>query len=580
MKNSQIATIFEEISQLLELDGVNFFRVNAYRKASETVQGLGRELADIYAEDPQSLQNLTGIGSDLASKIEEMLSSDQCKYHSELVAKFGRGILDIMKIRSVGPKKAKLFLEKLGIDNLEKLRKAASAGKLKELPRMGEKSEQEILEALQEHEKYQQRMHIDTANNLATDIIAYMKPLKHIDQIEYAGSLRRGKETIGDLDILVSPKKISEGPAIIQHFQKYPQVSNIIADGPTKTSVILENGVQVDVRIIEPNSYGAALHYFTGSKEHNIAIRDIAKKHNLKVNEYGVFKDEKQIAGKSESEIYELFKLPYISPRLRENNGEFEAARQNKLPKLVEFSDLQGDLHMHSNWSDGKNSIEEIANTYVEAGFKYIAITDHGKSLHLANGLDEKRFREQWEEIDQLNQKFKGKLQILKGIECDIHSDGTLDFPDSFLKQFDLVIASHHTSVYGSTSQDRTEQLIKALRNPYVKILGHPTGREINHRPPYNVNIEKIIQAAKEFGKCLEINSQPKRLDLKDSHARLAKKHGVKICINSDSHRTTQIQNLQYGIWTAQRGWLEATDVVNTQSMGLFYFNATIQSHK
>ncbi|MBD3270591.1 DNA polymerase/3'-5' exonuclease PolX [Candidatus Peregrinibacteria bacterium] len=566
MNNQQISQIFEDIGNLLDIEGANRFRVLAYKNAAENIKGLGRELKNLYQENPDKITKITGIGKDLSEKISEILETGKLEYHQNLIDKYGSGLLDILKIRSIGPKKVKLFYQELGIDNLIKLKKAAESNQLSNLSGMGTKSEKEILEAIKEHEKYHLRMRVDQAYLEAKKIIKYLKFNSDIQQLKFAGSLRRGKATIGDIDILISPKKIEQSKSIIKYFQKYSEISNIIADGPTKTSVIMKSGIQADIRIVEKKSFGAALHYFTGSKEHNVAIREIAKQHDLKVNEYGIFnKDNQQLAGKTEKEMYNRLNLAYIHPRLRENRGELEAAKNNKLPKPIKLKDLIGDLHMHSTWSDGKNTIEEIAENYHKHGFQYIAITDHSKSLAIANGLDEQRFREQWKEIDKINKKYKNKIKILKGIECDIMSDGRLDFPDDFLKNFDIVIASVHAGM--KRDQDQTDRIINALKNPNIKILGHPTGREINVREPYQLNMDKVFKAAKDSNVAIEINSQPKRLDLADYYIKIGKENGNEFAINSDSHTIDGIENFRYGIWNAQRGWLEKSDVINTKKL-------------
>jgi len=573
IRNTQVAKIFEEIGNLLDIDGANHFRVIAYLNAAETIRGLGYEVREIFLKTPATPVKLPGIGEDLSEKIKEILTTGKCKFHQKLIEKYGHGILDVLEIRSIGPKKAKLFYQKLGIDDVEKLRQAALAGKLRDLPRMGEKSEQDILEALTDFQKNKKRMMLDQAFAEAKSVLDFLRPVKTILKAEYAGSLRRGKETVGDLDLLACPKNIKDAPEIIKAFLKYPRIKTILSEGLTKSSVILDNGIQVDLRVVEKKSYGAALHYFTGSKDHNIAIRDIAKKKGFKVNEYGIFKtvngQDVYLGGETEEEMYHFFKYPYINPRLRENQGEFEAAVTGKLPKLVELEDLQGDLHVHSNWSDGRASIEDMTKVYLEMGLKYLALTDHSKSVKIVNGLDEKRFELQWQEIDRLNKKYQGKITILKGVECEILAGGQLDLPDSFLSKFDLVIASIHPGISGiGLKIDLTPIVIKALQNPYVKILAHPTGRELDRNyPGHNLKMEKIIAVAAEKGKILEINSNPRRLDLPDNYIRLAKKSGVLLAVNSDSHRITSPARLQYGILTAQRGWVEKKDVINTRPL-------------
>ncbi len=577
MENSKIAKTFKEIGNLLEIDEVNHFRVLAYRNAAEIIKSYGREMEAIYNQDPKKLKEIPGIGPDLQSKIEELIKTDKCQYHQRLLQKYGQGIIDIFSVRGLGPKKVKLFYQKLKIDNLKKLKKAARTGEISKLPHMGKKSEQEILKALEEKQKLNHRLLLSEALPIAEEIVTYLKKLPQIFKVQYAGSLRRGKETIGDLDILGTPKKSCDNKKIITYFQQFPKIENIIASGPTKSSVILQNGIQIDLRIVNQKSWGAALHYFTGSKEHNIAMRDIAKKQGYKINEYGVYKlgtttkknikpKEIYVAGRTEKAVYNYFKLPYIPPPLRENRGELAAATIHKLPKLIELKDIQGSLHNHSIWSDGISSIEEMTATSLKAGYKYLAMTDHSKGLGIANGLTKKRFIEQWKEIDALNKKFTGKITILKGIECDIRHDGQMDFENNFLRNFDIVIASIHGSFH-LEEKIQTNRVIKALENPYINILGHPTGRLLNERLPYTINLEKVISTAAKFNKIIEINSQPSRLDLPDNYIKTAIENNIKLAINSDAHHISQINYLQFGILTAQRGWAETKDIINTISL-------------
>lgn len=575
MDNQKIAQIFQEIGDMLEIQGENRFRVLAYQKAALTISDLGTEVADIYNQDPKELEKIPGIGKDLASKIVELIETGKCTYHVELMKKFSPGLLDMLRVRGVGPKKIKLFFGELKIDTIEKLRKAAEDGKISELPGMGEKSEKDILKALDEYDKHTERMTLMQAMSLAEDIIEYMKKSSDVKKIEYAGSLRRMKETVGDLDILVAEKgdgKKSE--KIMDHFIKYPETESVIAKGKTKTSIIMKNGIQADLRVIDEEIFGAAMHYFTGSKEHNVAIRDRAKKMGLKVSEYGVFKikgkKEDLVAGKTEEEVFKAVKLPYIEPLLRENRGEIEAAEKGKLPKTVEYNDLKGDLHCHSEWSDGSHEIEEVAKAYRDAGFEYIALTDHSQSARIAHGLTPDRYKMQWDEIDEVNdllekeaKKGKPAFKILKGTECDILADGQLDLPDSVLKKFDIVVASVHSG-FKRSEKEMTERVIKALKNPYVKIWGHPSGRLINQREPYEIDMHKVIKAAIQEGVALEINSQPLRLDLFDYYCKMAKDMGAKFTIDSDSHHETQIKFLNFGVAVAKRGWLEKGDVLNT----------------
>lgn len=584
MDNQRIAQVFQEIGDILEIQDANRFRVLAYHRAAQTISEMGEEVKDIYSKDPKKLEGIPGVGKDLAAKIVELITTGKCKYHQELIDRFDKGLLDILRVRGIGPKKVKLFYAELGVNSIEKLREAAEKGKLRELPRMGEKSEHEILVALGEYEKHSERMLLSEALHYAKDIIDYMKKsCRDMKKIEYAGSLRRMKETIGDIDILVvstKPKKVMEC------FAKYPHCENVIAQGPTKTSIILDVGVQVDLRVLEEKSFGAAWHYFTGSKDHNVALRDYAKKRGMKVNEYGVFKlvkkrgqkepEEKYLAGKTEEEVYKIFKMSMIPPEIRENRGEIEAALRGRLPKLVEHKDLRGDLHVHSKWSDGVDEIEKIARSYRDEGFEYMALTDHSPAVAVAHGLTPERFKLQWAEIDEINADFekehkkggaglakKPAFKILKGTECDILPDGSLDLPDKILKKMDIVVASVH-SRFKMSEKEMTARVLKAFKNPYVTQFGHPTGRLLNRREPYAIDMARVIDACAHLGIALEIDGQPERLDLFDYYAKIAKDKGAKFTLDSDAHSIAQMQFLHYAVAVARRGWLEKDDVLNT----------------
>jgi DNA polymerase (family 10) len=588
MDNSKIAEIFQEIADILEIQGANRFRILAYQRAVRAILDLPRDLKDIYAGDPRKLEEIPGIGKDLSAKIVELLMTGKCKAHEDLLKTFDRGLLEILRVRGIGPKKVMLFYSELGIDSIAKLKSAAQNGELRGLPKMGEKSEAEILKALGEYDRHRERMLLSDALHLAEKIIAHMEKCKGVKKVQYAGSLRRMKDTVGDIDILVcakDPKKDSQG--IMDHFIGFPEVKSTIAHGETKTSVMLKNGVQSDLRVLDEKVYGAALHYFTGSKAHNVMIRDRAKKMGLKISEYGVFKigrgGEKLIAGKSEEEVFKSVGLPFIEPEMREDRGEIEEALKKKLPKPLVFGDLCGDLHVHSRWSDGSQEIEVIARAYRDAGFEYIALTDHSPSLGVAHGLTPERFRMQWDEIDEINADFareaekgagKGEARtgkarpftILKGVECDILADGKMDLPDSVLKKFDIVIASVH-SRFNMSEKEMTERVLKAFKNPYLTIFGHPSGRLINKREPYRIDMEKVIDAAIAEGVALEIDGQPDRLDLQDYYCKMAKDRGAKFTVDSDGHNSSQMVFLRYGISVARRGWLEKKDVLNTLSL-------------
>jgi DNA polymerase (family 10) len=575
MDNRHIADVFQEMGDILEIQGANRFRVLAYQKAARAINGLAQELKDIYAEDPKKLEAIPGIGKDLAAKIIELLRNGKCQAHEQMLKTFDRGLLELLRVRGIGPKKVMLFYSELGIDSITKLKEAALSGQLKNLPKMGAKSEAEIIKALSEYDRHQERMLLSDALDLANSLITYLKKCPGVKNVHYAGSLRRMKDTIGDIDLLVSvknPKK--DAPRIMEHFIRYPQAKSAIAHGETKSAILLQNGVQSDLRVLSERIYGAALHYFTGSKAHNVRIREMAKKKGLKISEYGVFKTgllrEKLIAGETEQEVFKSVGLPYLEPEMREDRGEIEAALNNKLPKLILFENLKGDLHVHSRWSDGAGEIEEIARSYREAGFEYIALTDHSQSATIAHGLTPERFRMQWDEIDEINSDLAMEakhgappFRILKGVECDILPNGKMDLPDAILKKMEVVVASVHSG-FNMSNKEMTERVMNAFDNPYVAIFGHPSGRIINQREPYQLDMEKIIDAAVRRGIALEINGQPSRLDLQDVYCKMAKERGAVFTVDSDSHSVTQKDFLRFGIAVARRGWLEKKNVLNT----------------
>lgn len=570
MDNQNIAKIFQEIGDILEIMNENVFRIRSYRRAALTIANYPYEMSDLYTRDSKLLEKIPGIGSALRDKIIELIKTGKCKEHAELLKKFPKGFLDILRIRTVGPKKLQLFYGKLGIKNIEQLKLAAMRGRLRDLPGMGEKSEKEILEAIKEYSAMpHERRLLHDAMIEADRYIEYMKKSPEVELIEPAGSLRRRLETIGDIDILCASKKPAK---IMEYFVKYPAVANVLSKGGTKSAVVLKNGMQVDLRVIDKKVFGAALHYFTGSKAHNIRIRDRAKKMGLKISEYGVFRGAKLIAGKTEKEVFASVGFPYIEPEMREDRGEIElAARHGKFPKLINLADLCGDLHIHSKWSDGTAEIEEIAKMYKERGFKYIAITDHSPTVGVAHGLTEDRLEMQWDEIDEINKNLgRAKagvhgqsFKILKGAEVDIRKNGELDYPDKILKQLDIVVASVHMRLK-LTEEEQTKRIITALKNPYVTILGHPSGRLIGSREPLKFDMEAVIKAAIDSKVVLEINSFPDRLDLQDIYVKMAKELGAKFAISSDSHNLAHFEYLKYGVFVGRRGWLEAKDVINT----------------
>ncbi len=577
MDNQQIASVFQEIGDLLEIDGANHFRVLAYQNAAENIRGLGREIRDIWKENSGELEKLPGVGEDLRLKIVEMLATGVCKFHQKLLKKYGRGLLDILQIRGIGPKKAALFYHQLKIDNLEKLKAAALAHQLSQLPRMGEKSETEILTAIEEHAKHSRRMLLSEALPLAEELVAHLRKSPLVALVEYAGSLRRRKETVGDLDILATPKNLQDAEKVIAHFQKFPQIKNIIASGPTKCSVILDSGAQADLRVVEQKSFGAALHYFTGSKDHNVEIRSIAQKVGLKINEYGLFdlkqKDrhgqpvEKFIIGDTEENFYKAVGLPYIPPTLRETRGEFQAALHGELPVPVELTDLQGDLNINTAFGEGKNTLSDICREALSRKFTYLAFADNYSSEELPTAFNEQRFSEQLKEIETLSKKFP-RLHIFKSVKLSIDTDGGLSLPPkNLLDRLDfLTIKINHN--FNLTEPRQTARVLRALSaHPKVKMLSCPNARLLNQREVIAVNIGKIIDFCARSGQILEINSQPDRLDLADFQIKLAVQKKALLAVNSDLHGLEQFDYLQFGIWTAQRGWAEKKNLLNAQPL-------------
>lgn len=561
MENQKIARIFSEIADILEIQGANRFRYLAYRRAAQTIDGLGKDVRTIYDKDPTGFQKMPGIGQDLSAKIVEILETGQCAMHQELLAGFSKGLLELLTIRGLGPKKVKLFYEDLGIDDVAKLKKAAEAGELARLPRMGEKSQSEILKAIEGHEKHRTRLLLHQATLLAEEMVLYMKKCPQIGRVQFAGSCRRGKETIGDIDLLATG---SDHDAIIDHFVSHPDVDMILAQGDTKASLILNEGMQVDLRVVAEESFGAALYYFTGSKEHNIRTRKLAISKGLKINEYGIFKGEKSLAGETEEDIFKVLKIPFIVPEMRRNDGEVEAAIEGKLPHLIERSDIRGDLHVHTNWTDGKASMEDMVAEAKRLGYEYLALTDHSPSVRVANGMRPDRLLDYIRTIDALNEKVDG-ITLLKGSEVDILEDGSLDYADELLAQLDLVNISVH-SKFNLPAAQQTARIVKALSNPYVTILCHPTGQIIKKREPYLLDIVEVARAAVENRVAIEVNGS-KRLDLNPGNIRLAKEQGAKFVVSTDSHRVPSLEHMRFGVMLARRGWLEASDVLNTRSL-------------
>ena len=560
-RNAEIAALFTRMSILLEIQGANPFRVRAYQNAARTLLGLPRSVVDMLAEG-QDLSELPNIGKDLASKIAEIVETGRFRMLEDLEKEVPASLAELTGLPGLGPKRVRALYEELGVRDLDELKRAASAQRIQTLPGFGPKIEQRILDALRRRSQSGRRHKLAEVEDIAASYVAYLQAVSGVERVTVAGSFRRRKETIGDLDILVTCKKASP---VVSRFVSYEQVSQVLSQGSTRSTVLLDSGIQVDLRVVPEASYGAALYYFTGSKAHNVAVRGLAAKKGFKVNEYGVFKGERRVAGQSEEELFRKLGLRYIEPELRENEGEIEAAKKNKLPKLVSLSDIRGDLHVHTRATDGQDSLRDMAEAAKARGYSYLAITDHSKRVHIAHGMDERRLARQLEQIDRLNDTLKG-IALLKGVEVDILQDGSLDLRDSILKRLDLRICAIHSGFHLSREK-QTERLIRAMDSPYFNILAHPTGRLIQQREPYELDMARLMAAALERGCYLEINAQPDRLDLNDSHCRMAKEMGLRLAISTDAHSARELGYMRFGIDQGRRGWLEPADVLNSRTL-------------
>ena len=559
VKNAELADIFANIARILKIKDENVFKIRAYERVAATLESLPTEAETLYRLG--RLNEVPGVGEAIAQKIGELVETGRLEYYEKLKEDIPETVFELLNIPDVGPRKIKLFYEELNITNVKELEEAALQHKLQNLPGMGVKAEKNILRGIELYKRREQRALLGAALPIAEEIVGEFKPLDEVDKISIAGSIRRRRDTIGDIDILIASKNPEK---IMNKFIHLSQVKEVLAEGLTKSAILTHQDIQVDLRVVTPDSFGAALLYFTGSQAHNVHLREMAVRMGLKINEYGVFqvKDDKKIAGEEEEGIYKILGLPYIMPELREDRGEFEAAQNKGLPNLVEISDIKGDFHIHTIDSDGINTIEEMAVAARQRGYQYIAITDHSQSLHIAGGLDEQRLLEQIKIIEQVNQKIDG-ITVLKGIEVDIKSDGTLDISDKVLQKLDIVIAAIHSGL----RQERkklTERLKKAMENPLVDIIAHPTGRIIGYREAYDIDIQEIIQIAARTNTVLEINASPERMDLNDIYTRSAKEQGVLLAIGSDAHQISTLDNMYYGITIARRGWLAKENLLNT----------------
>jgi DNA polymerase (family 10) len=574
MENKDVAKILRETAQLLEIDGAMIGRYRSYEKVSELLDSLPERI-ELLAQDDAKLKALPGVGDGMAEHIREILNTGDYALRQKLLKKYPGTILDLLQLQSLGPKKVALLYKKFKVATVEGVEQLAREGKLRDIPGFGEKSEQNILKATDLFKRSSGRFLINVAADAAERLSAFIHEAgKSVESVTPAGSLRRGKETIGDLDLLVTMRpghdKQKDVDAVAAHILKYSEVDQTLAHGENKVSVLLKSGLQVDVRLLDKESFGAALLYFTGSKEHNVSLRGRANEMGWTLNEYALttLKGGKVIAQKTEAEIYEKLKLAYIEPELRENTGEIEAAEKGKLPKLVKLADIRGDLQMHTTASDGRNSIEEMGEAARKLGYEYIALTDHSKAVTVANGMDEKRTLEQIKKIRAAQARVPG-IRLLAGIEVDIMKDGSLDLDNEVLAQLDVVVASVH-SYMNLDRAEMTDRILAAIDNPYTQIIAHPTGRLVLRRDPFDYDMEKVLDAAKKHGVVMETNAYPDRLDLKDVHLRMAKERGVKIVISTDSHTASNLTFMKYGVETARRGWLEKHDVVNTLALEQF----------
>ena len=562
MKNAEIKDLFNEIADFLEIKGENPFRVRAYRRAAQAVEGLAEDIAAMAERG--ALLAIPGIGKDLAAKIQEYLGRGSVEYLEALRREIPAGVIELMRIHGVGPKTARLLFEQVGVDSVEKLEELAKAHKLAGLPGIKAKTEENILKGIAVWKGGRERMPLGSALLLAEGILETLRTLQEVEQIAVAGSLRRMKETVKDIDILVTSAKPTR---VMDRFVGLPNVAEVLAHGETKSSVRLKESIQVDLRVVDPDCFGAALQYFTGSKQHNIRVRELAQRKGLKVSEYGVFQEgeDRRVAGATEEDVYRAVGLPLIPPELREDGGEIEAALDGRLPILVSLEDIRGDLQLHTTWSDGAHSLAELAAGVRTKGYQYMAVTDHSRSATVAGGMDEGRVLRMIAEVRSLNEHLKG-FRVLAGCEVDIKGDGTLDFSDDLLRQLDLVQVSIH-SRFKMSREEMTARIVRAVRHPLVHILGHPTGRLIGERAAYELDMEAVLQAAREAGTAVEINASPSRLDLNDLHARRARELGIPIVISTDAHTIAHLDFMRFGVSVARRAWLTPEDILNTRPL-------------
>jgi DNA polymerase (family 10) len=559
IQNLEIARILAQHADLMEIEGGNVFKIRAYRNAAQIVSGLSRSIADMV-EAGEDLSRLSGIGANLANHLQEIVETGRFSELEKLAKRIPAALTDLLKVPSLGPKRVRVIYDTLQITDPRDLRRAVETGQLRELPGFGEKMEQKILEHIQTRQQGEERMRLAVAEQLVEPILRLLRHVKGVKRVVVAGSFRRRRETVGDIDILITATKRSP---VMDRFCAHEDVAEVLSHGATRSSVRLRSGLQVDVRAVPEASYGAALHYFTGAKEHNVAIRTRGVKKGLKINEYGVFRKDRRIAGATEEEVFAAVDLPYIEPELRENRGEIELAARDRLPELVTLEDIRGDLQCHTTATDGRDSLEAMAEAAQAKGYAYLAVTDHSKRVAMARGLNATRLARQIKEIDRLNARLEG-FRVLRSIEVDILEDGSLDLSDDILAELDLVVGAVHYG-FALGREKQTERIIRAMDNPFFTILAHPTGRLINEREPYEVDVERLLAAAGERGCFLELNAHPARLDLNDIHCRMAREMGVRIAISTDAHSAAGLEYMRFGLGQARRGGLEAADVLNAR---------------
>lgn len=560
LNNSDVARSFNMIADLLEIQDENRFRVRAYRDAARTIQSLSTNVRDMV-EEGEDLTELSGIGEDLSAKIKEMVDTGRIETLEELKRQVPVGLTELMRIEGLGPKKVKKLWDELDITTPEELEQAARSHMIQEVRGFGEKTEQKILDHLEQAHHEERRTKLMEAEQVAEPLTEYLETHASVQRVEVAGSYRRKKETVGDLDVLVISERGSE---VSDYFTEYEDVEEVLSKGDTKSSVVLKNDLQVDLRIVPEESYGAALMYFTGSKEHNVALRTIAVEEDLKINEYGVFnRDGDMVAGETEEEMYGYFDCAYVVPELRENRGEIEAAQKRELPELIELGDIRGDLQAHTTASDGKNSLEEMVEAARAMGYDYFAITDHSDYVRVTGGLNAERLADQIAEVEELDERYED-FKLVKSCEVDIKKNGDLSLPDSILEELDMVLVAVHR-YFDLDEAEQTQRVIKALAHPLTDILAHPTTRQIQQRPPIQLDLKAVMEAALEHNSYLEINAQPDRLDLNDLHAKMARDLGLKLSISTDAHVARNLDFMKYGVYQARRGWLEPEDVLNTR---------------